>query len=107
MPEVHFRIQWPDGAVEQCYSPSSVISEHISPDTDYTVADFMNRTRRALAQASKRVEQIYGHPCSLALAQTARFESRYTSASFADTAIVKCLEMSPTPSKTLATGNKQ
>ncbi|MEP3844406.1 MAG: MSMEG_0570 family nitrogen starvation response protein [Paracoccaceae bacterium] len=99
MPEVHFRVLWPDGVVEQCYSPSSVIAEYISPGTEYTVADFMNRTRSALAQASKRVEQIYGHPCSLAQAQASAIENRYAAGSFADTNIVTCLEMSPTPRK--------
>lgn len=99
MPEVHFRIRWPDGSIDQCYSPSSVISKHLSAGTDYTVGDFMDRTRRALSQASRRVEQIYGHPCSLALAQAEAFENRYATASFTDTSIVTCLEMSPSPTK--------
>ncbi|MEP3442062.1 MAG: MSMEG_0570 family nitrogen starvation response protein [Sulfitobacter sp.] len=97
MPEVHFRIRWPDGAVEQCYSPSSVISQYLSAGRDYPIADFMDRTRKALTQASKRVEQVYGHPCSLALGQVRKLEQRYANGSFADTAVVACLEMSPTP----------
>jgi putative flavoprotein involved in K+ transport len=94
MPEVYFRVRWPDGTVEQCYSPSSVISDHLSAGTEYTVADFMNRTRRALSQASRRVEQVYGYPCSRALAQIDSFEGRYATESFAETAIVTCLELS-------------
>lgn len=93
MPEVHFCIRWPDGTVEQCYSPSSVIADHLSTGQNYTVADFMDRVRRALTQASKRVEQVYGRPCSLALAQAKLLEDRYASGTFPDTAIVACLEM--------------
>lgn len=93
MPEVHFRIRWPDGTIEQCYSPSSVITDHLSAGRDYTVADFMGRARRALTQASSRVEQIYGRPCSLALAQAKALEDRYISAAFPDTAVVACLDM--------------
>ena len=97
MPEVHFRIRWPDGTVEQCYSPSSVVSDHLSAGTNYTVADFMDRARRAMTQASDRVAQIYGRPCSLALAQAERLEKRYAAAAFPETGIVACLEMTSTP----------
>lgn len=95
MPEVHFRIRWPDGTVEQCYSPSSTVTQHLSAGTDYTVVDFMDRARRALSQASRRVEQIYGRPCSLAQAQAQALENRYASADFSDTAMVTCLDMTP------------
>ena len=95
MPEVHFRIRWPDGTTEQCYSPSSVVREHLSSGADYTVADFMDRARRAMHQASDRVEQIYGRPCSLALGQIAKLEKRYATSAFPDTAIISCLDMTP------------
>ncbi|MEJ6393527.1 MSMEG_0570 family nitrogen starvation response protein [Gymnodinialimonas sp. 2305UL16-5] len=95
MPETRFRIRWPDGHIEHCYSPSSVIADHLHIGGRYTVADFMARARRALTQASARVEQIYGRPCSLALAQAEAFEDRYATAGFADTAIVTCLDITP------------
>lgn len=103
MPEIHFRIRWPDGTDQQCYSPSSVILNHLSVGTKYTVADFMERARRSLSQASSRVEQIYGRPCSLALAQAEALEDHYATASFPDSAIVVCLEMTPTPASNGAT----
>lgn len=95
MPEVRFRIRWPDGAVEECYSPSSIVTEYLASGADYTVADFMGRARSALHQASRRVEQIYGRPCGLALGQIAQLENHYKTAGFPDTAIISCLDMTP------------
>lgn len=93
MPETLFRVRWPDGTVEQCYSPSSVVSEHLTSSQNYAIADFMARARTALTKASDRVEQIYGYPCSLAKGQLATLEARQ--ADFPDKAIVTCLDISP------------
>ena len=41
MPEMLFHIRWPDGATEQCYSPSLVIKDHLAVGTSYDVAEFM------------------------------------------------------------------
>ena len=91
MPEVHFRVRWPDGSIDQCYSPSSVIHDHLSGGQSYPIDDFMTRTRQALTQASKRVEQIYGYPCSRANAQLSAFERRQSS--FTPTDMVTCLDL--------------
>lgn len=96
MPETRFRIRWPDGVVEHCYSPSSVVADHLRSSQNYTIADFMDRARRALGLASDRVEQVYGHPCSRAHAQLDALETRQ--AQFPDTEIVTCLDMSHPPS---------
>jgi uncharacterized repeat protein (TIGR04042 family) len=80
MPELHFSIRWPDGTAETCYSPSTIVRDHFVPGTHYPVTEFLARSRTALTAASDRVRQRYGAPCSLALAQLARFEtigSRY------------------------------
>lgn len=82
MPEMRFRVRWPDGAVESCYSPSLVIKDHFVPGESYALADFVSRSRTALTIASTRVEARYGMPCSLALGQLARIEAtaaRFTS----------------------------
>lgn len=96
MPEVRFRIRWPDGQVDHCYSPSSVITDHLRSSQNYTIADFMDRTRRALVLASDRVEQIYGYPCSRARAQLETLETRQ--AGFPSTGVVTCLDISQTSS---------
>ena len=75
MPEMRFHIRWPDGANEQCYSPSLVIKEHLAPGESYPIADFLHRSRTALSIASDRVQAKFGMPCSLALGQLARIEA--------------------------------
>ncbi|UDL94402.1 MULTISPECIES: MSMEG_0570 family nitrogen starvation response protein [Lichenihabitans] len=75
MPEMRFRVQWPDGAEDSCYSPSLVIKEFFTPGETYPMADFLTRSRQALTIASDRVQARYGMPCSLALGQLHRIEA--------------------------------
>ena len=75
MPEMRFRIRWPDGTPETCYSPSLVVKDYLAPGESYPLADFLARSRTALRIASERVKAKYGHPCSRALAQLARIEN--------------------------------
>ncbi|GJE59250.1 MSMEG_0570 family nitrogen starvation response protein [Methylobacterium trifolii] len=74
MPEMRFRIRWPDGRRETCYSPSLVIKDHLAVGQDYPLDDFLARSRTALETASERVRERYGFPCGRALAQLARIE---------------------------------
>ncbi len=74
MREMCFRIRWPDGVEDTCYSPSLVVKEHLDIGASYEPGDFLVRCRRALLIASDRVEEKYGHACSLALGQIARIE---------------------------------
>ena len=67
-------ITWPDGHSEECYSPSLVIRDFLAEGESYSVADFLDRSRKALTIASDRVEAKYGYPCSLARGQLARIE---------------------------------
>lgn len=91
MPEMRFLIAWPDGARENCYSPSLVVTEHLAAGETYPLPDFMARARTMLRIASDRVEAKYGRPCSLALGQLARLEQ--TASRFRDDpqAEVACL----------------
>jgi len=75
MPEMRFRVRWPDGATESCYSPSLVIKDHFTAGESYSVADFLARSRAALMAASERVRAKYGFACSLAEGQLARIEA--------------------------------
>ena len=52
MPEMRFDIRWPDGAIEQCYSPSLVIRDHLAVGQTYSVREFLRRSRAALTQYS-------------------------------------------------------
>ena len=75
MPEMRFRIRWPDGRQEACYSPSLVIKEFFAPGESYRLPDFLARSRDALTIASERVRARYGFPCSRALGQLGRIEA--------------------------------
>jgi len=74
MPEMHFRVRWPNGAISDCYSPSYVIEEHLEEGRAYAVHDFVARVRTALNIASERVQARYGFACSSALDQLAAIE---------------------------------
>ncbi|MBS0964585.1 MSMEG_0570 family nitrogen starvation response protein [Acetobacter okinawensis] len=69
MPEMTFRVRWPDGKESECYSPSLVIQDHFTPGQDYPVRDFLQKAETALTQASDRVLARYGFACSRALGQ--------------------------------------
>ena len=71
MPEMHFKVEWPGGHVDDCYSPSWIIEEYLTVGTDYAVGDFVERVGVALNIASDRVRQKYGFACSSALDQLA------------------------------------
>lgn len=75
MPEMRFTIRWPDGGIEDCYSPSLVIKDHLEPGRSYPLAEFRERSRAALSIASDRVLAKYGFPCSRALAQIGRIDA--------------------------------
>lgn len=91
MPEVTFRIRWPDGREEACYSPSSVVREFLAPQTTYSLAEFLERSRTALDRAALRVEAKHGFRCSLADAQAARLAQGATR--FSPDEEVLCLSM--------------
>ena len=53
MPEMTFTVQWPDGAVQDCYSPSLVMHDHLQAGATYTVAELLERTGAALHTATR------------------------------------------------------
>ncbi|EEE07272.1 TPA: MSMEG_0570 family nitrogen starvation response protein [Burkholderia multivorans] len=75
MPVMHFRVRWPDQSETNCYSPSTVVSEFFTPETQYALDDFVERARRALGIASDRVREKYGFACSAAMDELARIEA--------------------------------
>ena len=76
MPAVHFKVRWPDGGVETCYSPSTIIKDYFQIGRSYTLAEFLEASRAGLQAASERVRQRYGGAgCSRAMAQLAAIEA--------------------------------
>ncbi|MDB5294076.1 MAG: transhydrogenase alpha subunit [Phycisphaerales bacterium] len=74
MPEMRFRVRWPDESVSSCYSPSLVVKEFLAVGRSYPVADFVGRSRQALTIASDRVRQKYGFACTGAAQQLEEIE---------------------------------
>jgi len=68
MPEMTFAVRWPDGSVEQCYSPSLVIHDYLTVGHSYPVADFLARSTAALQEATERVRARFGFACTSAAA---------------------------------------
>lgn len=75
MPEMRFRVRWPDQSESLCYSPSLVIKEFLEPGQSYPLEEFVSRSREALQIASERVRQKYGYTCSSAMSQLADIEA--------------------------------
>ena len=77
MPETMFRVRWPDGAVETCYSPSTVIKNYFDVGRSYDLGEFVALCREGLHAASERVRSRYGGSgCSHAMAQLAAIEAK-------------------------------
>lgn len=74
MPEMRFRVRWPDQSETLCYSPSLVIKDYFKPGERYALADFLAHSREALTVASERVRQKYGYTCSSAMSQLDEIE---------------------------------
>lgn len=82
MPEMHYRLRWPDDTESTCYSPSLVIRDYFEPGADYALAEFLRRIREATHIASERVRAKFGHACSRAGDQLEAIEAH--AARFAD-----------------------
>ena len=67
-------VQWPDGSREWVYSPSTVVEDVFSAGTSYPLAEFVALSRTAMTEASRRVQERYGFPCSRAAATLAGIE---------------------------------
>jgi uncharacterized repeat protein (TIGR04042 family) len=74
MPEMYFRVRWPNAAETNHYSPSLVIKDYLALDQELEVGDFLERIRKALTIASDRVEAKYGFACSRARGTLAEIE---------------------------------
>ncbi len=75
MPEMRFRVRWPDQSESLCYSPLLVIKDFLEPGKSYPLEEFVSRSREALQIASERVRQKYGYTCSSAMSQLADIEA--------------------------------
>jgi uncharacterized repeat protein (TIGR04042 family) len=94
MPEMMFRIRWPDSSETDNYSPSLVIKDYFAPGEELALTEFLLKIRSALTVASDRVKAKYGFPCSRAHGTLATIESRAQPFITQPNARVKILEFS-------------
>jgi uncharacterized repeat protein (TIGR04042 family) len=78
MPEVWFKVRWPDATTTRCYSPSTIVRNYFVPGDAYPLREFVSRSRDAMNAASERVRQTYGYACSSAAAQLDEIERTAT-----------------------------
>lgn len=93
MPEATFRVRWPDGSTDACYSPSLVVHDHLAVGAEYPVSDFTSRVTAAMDEASERVRARYGMSCTSAAATAAGVRSR--AAAFPTGELVRVLSIEP------------
>ena len=67
MPSVNFTVKWPNGEVNQYYSPSSIIYDYLRVGQVYSLTDFVTQVENGLEKASERVRLRYGFACSAAM----------------------------------------
>ena len=91
MPEVIFTVELPDGATKECYSPSSVVRRYFAKGEEMPLAEFVQRSRKALAEASERVRAKFGFGCSSAAAQLSEIE--HWSQSYTQDAVIRIVSI--------------
>jgi uncharacterized repeat protein (TIGR04042 family) len=93
MPEMTFELLWPDGSRQRCYSPSLVMHDYLTTGASYTVAEFLERSGTALAEASDRVRMKFGFACTSAAAT--HDEIRSAASRFPSTSLIQVTAMQP------------
>lgn len=76
MPELYFRIRWPDQSQTRCYSPSTSIANFLTAGQSYPLEHFVALSREGLRHGSERVRQKYGYGCGHADLQILEIERR-------------------------------
>jgi uncharacterized repeat protein (TIGR04042 family) len=95
MPEMSFRIRWPDRAEIEYYSPSLVVRDLLTEGETLALPDFLQRARKAMQIASDRVAEKYGFPCARARATLAAIEQHAQKFTAHEDAQITVTEFSP------------
>ncbi len=74
MPEVTFTVRLPDGEFRYCYSPSTIVKNYFEKGETIPASEFLEKSRKALTEASDRVRQKFGFSCTAASASLADIE---------------------------------
>ena len=69
MPALNFKIEWPNGEIMECYSPSTIVRQYFQADDTLTIEELIAISTVALDRASERVEERFGFMCTAAAEQ--------------------------------------
>ena len=69
MPALNFEIEWPNGEIMECYSPSTIVLQYLQDGDSFTIDELIAVSGTALDMASKRVEERFGFECAAAAEQ--------------------------------------
>ena len=94
MPAINFRIRWPDGSEDDCYSPSTVVRDHFNAGDTMPLGQFMATADEALNAASRRVEQKFGYFCSSAMDQLSVIRTKAARFDQEDNPLVEIISLS-------------
>ena len=67
MPSVNITVKWPNGELNDYYSPSTIVYEFFQAGQQLAATDFLSQSEQALSAASERVRARYGFACSSAM----------------------------------------
>ncbi|MEM9567454.1 MAG: MSMEG_0570 family nitrogen starvation response protein [Cyanobacteria bacterium P01_E01_bin.34] len=76
MPEMYFRVEWPDGQQVDYYSPSLVVKQYFKEGEKYSVEEFVEKAQKSLNIASNRVKAKYGFACGRAMGSLQQIEQQ-------------------------------
>jgi uncharacterized repeat protein (TIGR04042 family) len=69
MPALNFEIEWPNGEITECYSPSTIVLQYFQDGDTFTIDELKGVSRTALNMAAKRVKERFGFECVSAVEQ--------------------------------------
>ena len=69
MPALNFEIEWPNGEVMECYSPSTIVLQYLQLGDTFTIDELIAVSRTALNMAGERVKERFGFECAAAAEQ--------------------------------------
>ena len=91
MPALNFKIEWPNGEIMECYSPSTVVRQYFTADDTLTIEALISISTAALDRASERVEERFGFVCTAAAEQKGKIIR--AAAGFESNAVVRIIEI--------------
>ena len=76
MPALNFDIEWPDGEVMTCYSPSTVIREYFQVGRELTIKELIDASGKSLEEAGRRIEEKFEFRCAASATQLDRISRK-------------------------------